>query len=271
MIIKEIQAKSIITESHLPESDYVINPYVGCSHACIYCYACFMKKFTNHDEKWGDFVDVKINAPELIPKNKDKYKGKSIFISSVTDPYLQLEGKYKLTRQILEKLVGWDSNFGIQTKSDLILRDLDIIKKLKNCEVGFTITTTDDNLRKEIEPFTATVENRIKALRELKNAGIKTYVFIGPILPYFTDWKDIVLNTKDFVDHYLFENLNVKGIIWYSIEKWLKEEHPELLQKYIEIYSTKNNYWIDVKNEIESFCKEQKIDGRVYFHGEENK
>ena len=265
--IKEIQASSIITESNLPESDYVINPYVGCSHACIYCYACFMKRFTNHEEKWGEFVDVKVNAPDLIPKNNKKYIVKQIFMSSVTDPYLQLEGKYKLTRQILEKIVDWDIKLGIQTKSDLVLRDIDIIKRCKNVEVGFTITTTNDSLRKEVEPFTASFENRIKALKELKNAGIKTYVFIGPILPELTDWKEIVLQTKDFVDYYLFENLNVKGSIWYSVEEWLKAKHPDLLNKYIEIYSTKNNYWINIKKEIENFCEKEKINGKVYFHG----
>ena len=97
--IKQIQASSIITSSNLPDADYVINPYVGCTHSCLYCYARFMKRFTDHTEKWGEFVDVKLNAPELIParssKNSksSKYSGKSIFLSSVTDAYMPLERK----------------------------------------------------------------------------------------------------------------------------------------------------------------------------------
>lgn len=266
MIIKEIKSKTIIAKSNLPDSDYVINPYVGCCHSCIYCYARFMKKFTNHNEEWGQFVDIKINAPELIPISDKKYKGKSFFISSVTDPYLQLERKYKITRQILERLVDWDIKIGIQTKSNLILRDLDIIKKLKDCEVGITITTTDDNLRKEIEPYTASVEDRINAIKELKKNGINTYVFIGPIMPYFTDWKKIILETKDYVSFYYFESLNIKGTIWFSIERWLKQKHPELLKKYIEIYSPDNNYWENIKNEINNFCLENNIIGKICFH-----
>jgi DNA repair photolyase len=99
--IREIKAKTIITKSGL-DVDYVINPYVGCLHGCIYCYARFMKRFTNHHEPWGKFLDVKINASELIPKNSKKYKGKAIMISSVTDPYQPAERKYKLMRGILE-------------------------------------------------------------------------------------------------------------------------------------------------------------------------
>jgi DNA repair photolyase len=86
MQIREIKAKSIIAKSNLPATEYVINPYVGCNHACLYCYARFMKRFTGHVENWGEFVDVKINAADLIPAETDKYKNKSIFLSSVTDP-----------------------------------------------------------------------------------------------------------------------------------------------------------------------------------------
>ncbi len=172
-----------------------------------------MKKFTGHTEDWGKFVDVKINAPDLIPTNTTKYIGKSIFLSSVTDAYLPFEKKYQLTRKILKKLIDLQPNLGIQTKSDLVLRDIDLLKQFKNCEVGFTITTLNDNLRKEIEPFTSSVQNRINALERLKKDGIKSYVFIGPILPFLTNWKEIILKTKHCSNLYMLENLNVKGSI----------------------------------------------------------
>ena len=265
MIIKEIKSKTIIAKSNLPGTDYVINPYVGCSNACIYCYARFMKKFTNHNEDWGQFIDIKINSPELIPDSDGKYKGKSFFMSSVTDPYLKLEEKYKITRQILERLINWDIDLSIQTKSNLILRDIDIIKKFKNCKVGLTLTTTDDNLRKEIEPFASSVDSRINVLKKLKENHIKTYVFIGPIMPYFSNWKDIVIKTNNYVDFYYFDHLNIKGEIWYSVAKWLKNNHPEYLKNYISIYNTNNNYWINLKKEIELFCAENNINKIICF------
>lgn len=266
MKLREIKAKSIITKSNLPDADYVINPYVGCMHACIYCYASFMKRFTGHSEPWGNFVDVKINAADLIPEKSEKYKNKSIFLSSVTDPYLSFERKYQITRAILEKLIPLEPKLGIQTKSDLIVRDIDLLKQFKNCEAGLTITTTDDKIRKEVELYTSSIDNRIVALKKLKEAGIRTYVFIGPIFPYITDWKDIIDKTKDSADFYMLENLNIKGSVWNSIKIWLEQKHPELVQKYEEIYFTKNNYWDAVEKEIKTYCFDNKIEGRIYFH-----
>lgn len=264
--IKEIKTSSIITKSNLPDADYVINPYVGCMHSCIYCYARFMKRFTGHTEEWGKFVDVKVNAPDLIPTKTSKYKGKLIFLASVTDAYLPLERKYQLTRKILEKLIPLQVNLGMQTKSDLLVRDIDLLKQFKNCEVGLTITTLDDSLREEIEPFTSSVQNRIKALEKLKEAGIKSYVFIGPILPFLTDWKKIILATKHSSDLYMFENLNIRGDIWSSVKKWLNERRPKLLEDYERVYFSKNNYWSKMEEEIKQFCQEQKVNYRIYFH-----
>ena len=139
--IKEIKAKSIITKTQLPEGDFVINPYIGCMHGCIYCYARFMKRFTGHTEPWGAFVDAKINAADLIPTDVKKYKGKRITLSSVTDAYQPVELKYKLTRKILEKLIPLQPHVDIMTKSDLVLRDIDVIKQFKDCVVAFSILT----------------------------------------------------------------------------------------------------------------------------------
>ena len=119
MIIKNISVKSVLSKSNLPVSDFSANPYVGCSHACKYCYASFMKRFTNHSEEWGTFVDVK-EWPTI--KNPGKYSGKEIFLSSVTDPYQPLEEKYLRTRKLLEELQGSGAKISIATKSDLILR-----------------------------------------------------------------------------------------------------------------------------------------------------
>ncbi len=120
MNINEVQIKSIITKSNLPGVDFVINPYIGCQHSCIYCYADFMKRFTGHiNENWGDFVDVKVNAVETI--KKPKLENKNILMSSVTDPYQPVEVKYKITQQILEKLLPFQPNLEILTKSSLVL------------------------------------------------------------------------------------------------------------------------------------------------------
>lgn len=190
--IKEIQAKSILTPSKLPDADFVINPYIGCRFGCTYCYASFMARYSGKDiHDWGKFVYAKTNAPELLEKELKKLKNfgqsKSICISSVTDPYQGVEAKYRLTRQCLEVLAdyGFEGTIGILTKSDLVLRDSDILKRLKNVEVGLTITSTDDSISRYFEQFAPTVSQRLKALKELNAQHIKTYAFVGPLLPHF--------------------------------------------------------------------------------------
>lgn len=263
MKIKEIKAKSIITPSNLG-SDYTLNPYIGCMHGCIYCYARFMKRFTGHKEEWGKFIDVKINAPDLM-KNLGKYKGKEIFFSSVTDPYQPLEIKYKLTRKILKKLVPIQPSIAIQSKAHLITRDIDLFKKFKNIEVGISMSTLEDDVRKKVEPLASSPEDRIEALKKIKKAGLRTYVFISPILPEITDWKAIIQKTKEYADEYWFENLNLYPSIKGNILNFLKNHKPVLINKYKEIYAN-DEYWNQEESKIRKFCKDNKVKCRIYFH-----
>jgi DNA repair photolyase len=149
MKIKEILAKNILSKSKV--YDYTLNPYIGCEHGCSYCYARFMKRFTGHKEDWGEFVDVKINAPELLDKEIKKKKTGRVWISGICDPYQPIEEKYELTRKFLEILLKHDWPVTIQTKSPLILRDIGLLKKLRKIEVCFTIATADEKIRKIFE------------------------------------------------------------------------------------------------------------------------
>jgi len=129
------------------------------------------------------FVDVKVNAPELLKKQLLKAKKGTVWISSVCDPYQPLEAKYQLTRRCLKELVGKQFPVNIQTKSKLALRDLDLFQDFEDIEAGFTITTDDENIIRIFEPRASTVAERIKALHRIHEKGIKTFAFIGPLLP----------------------------------------------------------------------------------------
>lgn len=177
MPIKEIEVKSVMTKSNLPVADYSVNPYVGCTHGCKYCYASFMKRFTNHPEPWGSFVDVKY-WPEI--KNPKKYAGKEAFIGSVTDPYQPCEEKYGRTRALLEQLQGSGISISIATRSDLVLRDLDLIKTFPNARVSWSINTLDEDFRKAMD-HGASIERRLAAMKAFYEAGVQTTCFISPI------------------------------------------------------------------------------------------
>ncbi len=197
MIVKEIQAKSILSKSQV--YDYVINPYVGCQHACTYCYARFMKRFTGHKEPWGQFIDVKINATDLLKSEIRKKKRATVWVSGVCDPYQPVEKKYQLTRGCLETLAQADWPVIIQTRSPLVMRDLDIIKDAQHFEVGLTVTTADDEIRKLFEPHAPAISQRLQALDELHQAGIHTYAMIAPILPQAEDLVPLLAGKVDYI------------------------------------------------------------------------
>jgi DNA repair photolyase len=206
MIIKEKRVRSILSKSGIPGIDYCINPYTGCSHSCRYCYASFMKRFTGHSEPWGSFVDVKINGPEVLHKQAKRVKAGQVVISSVTDPYQPAEEKYGLTRKCLEVLLPYQFSVGILTKSPLVLRDLDLLKKLKDVEVGFTITTDDEGIRKIFEPNAPPIEARVQALKTLYQSGIKTYAFIGPLLPM--NPEALLEKIRPYVHYFYVDRMN---------------------------------------------------------------
>lgn len=203
VVIKEISAKNILSDSKI--YDYTINPYVGCQHNCSYCYARFMKRFSGHKEPWGEFVDAKVNAPELLQKEIDRNPKGRVWLSGVCDCYQPLEKRYELTRKGIEILVKNDWPLTIQTKSPLVLRDIDLLGQGKGVEVGFSITTADDNIRRLFEPLAPPVNERINALEELHLCGIKTFVMIAPLLPG-AEGLGLFLNGK--VDYVLIDKMN---------------------------------------------------------------
>jgi DNA repair photolyase len=270
MKITQKVVKQIITKSNLPAADFVINPYIGCCHSCIYCYADFMKRFTGHaGEKWGDFVDIKINAHETI-KNK-KIIDKSILLGSVTDPYQAVEAKYKMTQKILEKLVLIQPNLEILTKSKLILRDIELLKQFTNLRIGISLNTTDDSISKHLEPHASPATSRINTLRVLHNAGLKTFLFISPIFPEITDFKELIESTHSFVDKFYFENLNIRANNRSAIYGFIKKNYPNLTVLYNEL---KPNciYWDNLKKQIIHYCDSRSLKYQIYFdHAEERK
>jgi len=197
LVVQEIEAKTILSKSKI--YPYVINPYTGCQHGCSYCYARFMKRVTGHKEPWGEFVDVKINAAELLQKEIKKKKRKRVWVSGVCDPYQPLEATYRLTRQCLEILAHHDWPVVIQTRSPLVLRDIDIIQDAREFEVGFSVTTADERIRELFEPHAPPITDRIQALSELHKAGVRTFAMIAPVLPGAEGLAELLRGNVDYV------------------------------------------------------------------------
>jgi len=213
MKVREIFAKTVLTRTAISGFDYCLNPYVGCGHGCRYCYASFMKRFTGHKEPWGEFIDVKVNAPSLLKNQLKKAKPGIVAISTVTDPYQPIEKTYKITRGCLEALLDKQFPVNLLTRSPLCLQDIDLFKRFKKIEVGLTVTTHDEAMKKLFEPCSPSIPSRIKALETLRKERVKTYAFIGPLLPL--NPAPMVKMLEGLVDAVLIDRMNypnkVKG------------------------------------------------------------
>ena len=255
--ISDIDVKSVLTKSNLPVSDYSVNPYVGCTHACKYCYASFMKRFTNHPEPWGEFLDVK-HWPEMT--NPEKYKGKELFIGSVTDPYNPQEEEYGRTRALLPQLKGSGVKISIQTKSDLVLRDMELIRTFPDARVGFSINTLDERFKDDMDNAVS-IERRLEAMRQFHEAGIRTTCFISPIFPGITDVMAIIERVKDRCNLVWLENLNLRGNYKSVIMDYIRDKHSELLSLYEEIYlKNKRAYWEQLDAEVRAYAGENGLE-----------
>ena len=250
-IIQEIEVKSVLTKSNLPVSDYSVNPYVGCTHACRYCYASFMKRFTGHPEPWGTFLDVKY-WPEI--KHPERYAGKELFIGSVTDPYLPQEEAFGRTRALLEQLAGSGVKLSIATKSDLVLRDLDLIKAFQDARVSWSVNTLDEGFKNDMDNAVS-IERRLAAMKAFHDAGVRTTCFVSPIFPGITDVKAIIERAKGQCNLIWLENLNLRGSYKAVILDYIQEKHPQLLPLYQEIYQKGNRaYWELLDRELKRYA-----------------
>ena len=251
--VREVQCRSILSDCGITGIAFSVNPYTGCQHACVYCYARFMLRYRPHTEKWGSFVDVKANAPEVLSQQLKRKKPALVLLSSVTDPYQPIEADCNLTRRCLQSLLEADFPISVLTKSALVARDIDLFKRFTSCEVGLTITTLNENLRSVIEPVASTSGSRLEALKRLQDAGVQTYAFIGPILPILGEetLENLISELCSVgVGRVLVDRLNIKAGNWATIEEAVSQNYPNQLLPIREALSSGSNYYPQLKERI---------------------
>lgn len=245
-----------MTKTNIGDHDYTCNPFIGCTHGCVYCYAKTIERHHPVSE-WGQYVDIKKYPNLSIPKGTGK---KSLFFSSMTDPYQPIENEVKSVRKILENIVESDLSISILTKSELVVRDIDLFTQMKNVEVGFSISLSDVD-SKIFEPGSSSPSSRISALKQLHLAGIKTYVFVSPIIPYISNPLEIIRQVKDDIDYMMFDSLNLSNEENRSdFLNIIKKNYPNQFDKFEEIFIHKNRaYYNKLKNDIIKTCHQYNI------------
>ena len=260
MRITEIKCKTALSKSNLPGLDYSLNPYRGCQHSCAYCYVPNILRIKRED--WGSFVEVKTNIVNTLANEIRKKKTGTVGISTVTDPYQPIEKKYKLTRYCLEQLLRYDFPIHIQTKSNLILRDIDLISKFSEIEVMFSIGTLNDYERSLLEPNASSIIDRFNAIKQISENGIKTSIFFGPIYSTFNleKIKQIFdLFEKNKVSEVMIDRFNIKPGIVENLIKNLSS-NPKIKNVFINKI-TNNEFYKEIRKQIkkEGFIKNIKI------------
>ncbi len=251
-----IKVRSALSTSKLPDIRYAFNPYVGCAHGCIYCYAPDLcKRYREVSYRWGSVVLVKENVVDVLREEVRRLKPGVVGISTITDPYQPIERDEEITRDSIRMLSQQGFRISIQTKSPLILRDLDLIKA-KNFDVGFTITTLRDNLAREIEPNAPPPTQRAKAAYEIAEHDIDTWIFLGPIIPLINEYEEIIEEVVEFASsinsYIIYDKMNVKPLMSYNMRmKWrLKVDVNEVIG-----LSVDPNYFKKISELVRNLCK----------------
>ena len=271
MQVAKVRAKNILSRSKIGSGGYAINPYVGCPHGCIYCYAEFMRGVTGHEEAWGEFLDVKDFDTASLVKFAASHGGERVFMSSVTDCYNPYEARFGVTRKVLEAVAGSDINLQILTKSSLVTRDLDLLQTMPNVRVGVSLSVIDESLRRMLEPRASPVATRIAAIKKLRAAGVKTYIFVAPIFPQITPVFDIISRYGDAADEIWFDRLNLYPNFRDKILSFVGRNFPALLPLYKKIYLFgEDDYFEQLADEIrlaarEKFGSESGEKVRIFF------
>jgi DNA repair photolyase len=267
-LINEINADKVLGLTKISLADYVINHYVGCQYGCLYCYAKYTKRAKKRNIEWGTYVDVKINSVELLKKELEKNRPETVMLGSITEVYQPIEKKYELTRKILEILAEYEIPVVILTRSDLIKRDIDILKKLPKVSVFYTITFRDDDMIKLFENYAPGYKKRVDAITELYQNGINVWVHMGPIIPYFSEPEKVIedLNTK--IKKIEFESLNVTTAPLNKVVEKLKVIDFEKSNKLLSLYNNKSDYdeyWTQLQLRLEKLTHQKHLKNHFAF------
>lgn len=248
IVVKEVRVRSALTKSGLPEYDYALNPYVGCWHGCMYCYA---RDFTRGEPamRWGEVVYVKVNLLDVLRGEVKRLRPGVVGLSTITDPYQPIESRYRLTRGALEILCRAGFHVSVQTKSALVLRDIDVLRMCSDrVDVGLTITTVR-GIHRLIEPNAPSPTVRAAVVRRLAEAGIKTWIFLGPIIPGINDTR---LDYEEIIK--LAGETNSQLII----DRFRpRETAVKVIKDSLHVNPTPSTtWWIRVKEDIMRLCTE---------------
>lgn len=254
--VSGITCKSLLSKSKIPSLQYAVNPYVGCEHGCTYCYATFMGRFRKLPGEWGSFVFVKENAPEVLAREIAVRQPGVVCLSTVCDAYQPAEATHRVTRRCLEALAGGSGfEVGVLTKSDMFVRDLDVLSRLESVDIGVTVTTVDDRVAAAFEPGAPPPRRRLEAMSRAAGEGLDVWGFFGPVLPGFSDSDDALGDVLTAFDkagagRVLVDSLNLYPSVLSRFGGAVAREFPDRLEALEDARADLRGYEYDLSERV---------------------
>ena len=255
--------RKIISPCGLKDLNYQVDPYVGCEHYCYYCYA-----LATAETDWSKEIQTHKNIVEQLSEEIDKIPPQTIYMGYHTDPYQPCEVEYQQTRKVLELLFEKGFSASILTKSDLVVRDVDILKEMKDAAVSVSVAFNDNSTRRLFEAETMDTEKRIEALRQLKEAGVRTGALVCPVIPYITDAIKLIDLLEPHTDVIWVYGLGINdplGQNWLTIQKILRCHFPDLIVP-IEaaVFSKEHNYWARLRDNLMALKNDRQLNLNIH-------
>jgi len=265
---KEVRISRILNPTSIDLGEYVINPFMGCEYSCLYCYVRSNRVISKRHGQWGEYVDIRINAPDLLEKELLLKKPGCVLLGSTTDCFQPIENKYKITRRILEILNKHKVCYNILTRSPHIAEYSDSLKRGFCKNIYFTINNIPQELKYKLEPKSPGFEARFKAINKMLDENINVIPYFSPILPWLSDIKDIFayFPKSNSVE---FEGLNMRLVNMNTILSEIKSLYPSLNSKYEKLLNDRefyDSYWAGVKKDIIKEAIKAKKNYNIYIH-----
>ncbi|MBU1913030.1 MAG: radical SAM protein [Candidatus Omnitrophica bacterium] len=265
---KEVKISRILNPTGIDLGEYVINPFMGCEYSCLYCYVRSNKVISKRSGEWGKYVDIRINAPDLLEKEILAKKPKCVLLGSTTDCFQPIETKYMITKRILEILNKHKVYYHILTRSQNITEYTDLLKQGFCKKIYFTINNITPELKNKLEPKSPGFELRVKAINKMLDENIAVVPYFSPILPWISDFKDIFSRfpKSDSVE---FEGLNMTLVNINDIISGISSLYPVLRPEYEKLLKDKtfyDSFWASVKKDIIREAIKAKKNYNIYIH-----
>jgi DNA repair photolyase len=255
--------RPILSPCGLKNIEYQVDTYIGCEHYCYYCYA-----LPQAETDWSEEILIYKDIADQLSQELDNIPAQTIYMGYHTDPYQPCETEYRQTRKVLELFLKRGFSASILTKSDLVVRDIDILKEMNDAVVSVSVAFNDNQTRRLFEANAMDTEKRIEALHKLKEAGVRTGALLCPIIPYITDAIQLIDMLEAHADVIWIYGLSINdrsGQNWLNIQKILNSQSPDLIEQ-IEpvIFSKDHSYWAELRERLEMLKKNRKLSLNIH-------